>query len=449
MKLYVFQEQCNQRYNKLLINISVNLIDFFPMAMEASVRIFGSSAFNRRLSSSFLTKCQTLNPSTKFNLPHSPTSVSLAFSATHRINSLSRNPHCSAGVQSSSFPLSSRNSNPLGFLLSLSASRTFNSEISIEHLDQALSDSNDGRFSWHRATRNVTGGEIGVSRDRGSVVTVVLLGWLGAKRKYLKRYIDLYNSRGIHVVTFFVQIRDLIGFNLGRRVEKRLSALARELVSWLSEPGNDESERLLLFHTFSNTGWFAYGAILDNLRGRVDLVEKIKGCIVDSGGDPELNPKVWAAGFSAALLKKRSSLTHPSVKPTDGNELQSEVSSPKGIADKRPIIVEAMLLSALEKLFSVILNLPDVNQRLTNIISLLSNNQPPCPQLYLYSRADKVVPFQSIELFIEDQRRKGRQVFSLDFETSPHVDHYRTFPDIYTSKLRDFLEECLATVKQI
>lgn len=91
-------------------------------------------------------------------------------------------------------------------------------------------------------------------------------------------------------------------------------------------------------------------------------MEKIKGCIVDSGGDPELNPKVWAAGFSAALLKKRSSLTHPSVKPTDGNELQSEVSSPKGIADKRPIIVEAMLLSALEKLFSVILNLPDVNQ---------------------------------------------------------------------------------------
>lgn len=40
---------------------------------------------------------------------------------------------------------------------------------------------------------------------------------------------------------------------------------------------------------------FRYGAILDNLKDRQDLLEKIKGCVVDSGGDPDIDPKVCAA----------------------------------------------------------------------------------------------------------------------------------------------------------
>lgn len=35
-----------------------------------------------------------------------------------------------------------------------------------------------------------------------------------------------------------------------------------------------------------------YGAILDNFRGRKDILDKIKGCVVDSGGDPHIDPKV-------------------------------------------------------------------------------------------------------------------------------------------------------------
>ncbi|XP_058090934.1 uncharacterized protein LOC131237262 isoform X2 [Magnolia sinica] len=49
-------------------------------------------------------------------------------------------------------------------------------------------------------------------------------------------------------------------------------------------------------------------------------------------------------------------------------------------------------------------------RRLRKIISILSSDQPPCPQLYLYSTTDKVIPARSAESFIQEQKKSGRNV---------------------------------------
>ena len=83
------------------------------------------------------------------------------------------------------------------------------------------------------------------------------------------------------------------------------------------------------------------------------------------------------------------------------------------------------------------------NRRLSDVMELLSSKQPQCPQLYIYSSADRVIPAKSVEAFIEGQRKAGHEVRACDFVSSPHVDHYRSNPGLYTSQLVNFLEECV------
>lgn len=56
-----------------------------------------------------------------------------------------------------------------------------------------------------------------------------------------------------------------------------------------------------------------------------------------------------------ALLKKRSSF----VDPGEGNELDSHSSK---IQEKKPPLIETLLLDGFEKLFSFLLNLPNENR---------------------------------------------------------------------------------------
>lgn len=97
-----------------------------------------------------------------------------------------------------------------------------------------------------------------VPTTRKPVLTVVLLGWLGAEQKHLKKYAEWYNARGIQAVTFVIPMTDVLSFNVVGKAEEQLNTLAHDLAQWLCEKEGDtiaEGEKQLMFHTFSNTGW--------------------------------------------------------------------------------------------------------------------------------------------------------------------------------------------------
>ncbi|CAM6008141.1 unnamed protein product, partial [Sphagnum balticum] len=288
-----------------------------------------------------------------------------------------------------------------------------------------------------------------VASAKKPALTVVLLGWLGAQQKHLKKYAEWYNARGIHAVTFVVPMTDVLTFKVGGKAEEHVDRLAHHLALWLTEQGEHangiEGEKQLMFHTFSNTGWLTYGVILEKLQERGDhLLGKIKGCVVDSAPAADPDPQIWASGFSAALLKKRSSATKEAVLVNETKEGVTVEGSQKGVlsnTEVEPSGVEAALLSVLAGFFSVFLKLPAISERLSKVVTTLSKQQPQCPQLYIYSTADKVIPVKSVEAFIEQQRKAGHVVRSCNLQSSPHVDHFRSHPQLYSEQLSNFLKE--------
>ncbi|KAL1343204.1 hypothetical protein HN51_029626 [Arachis hypogaea] len=294
--------------------------------------------------------------------------------------------------------------------------------------------SSEGMYEWHLPQPSAV-------LDGSSVkskTVVVLLGWLGAKQRHLNKYAEWYTSKGYHVITFTFPMDEVLSYKPGGKAEQNVHLLVDHLADWLE----GENEKNMVFHTFSNTGWLTYGVILEQCQKQgLSIMDRIKGCIVDSAPVAYPDPEVWASGFSAAFLKKRSVATkgyvtsnESGIKVSIGRE---EASGPK------PALTEAALLLILKKFFEITLNLPTVNRRLSDVLNVLSSKQPSCPQLYIYSTADRVIPADSVESFVEAQRKSGHDVRACNFVSSPHVDHFRNHPKLYTSQVNQFLDECV------
>ncbi|KAJ9190611.1 hypothetical protein P3X46_001795 [Hevea brasiliensis] len=299
----------------------------------------------------------------------------------------------------------------------------------------------DVLYRWHLPEPDAidVSGSFDCSLGKSRTV-VVLLGWLGSKQKHLKKYADWYTSRGFHAITFTFPMAEILSYQVGGKAEQDIDLLVNHLADWLEE----EHGKNLVFHTFSNTGWLTYGVVLEKFQNQdPSLMGRIKGCIVDSAPVAAPDPQVWASGFSAAFLKKNSVATKVHVSSNESN-VEILVGS-KTLVEPKPAATEAALLVILEKFFSVILNLPTVNRRLSDVLSLLSSGQPSCPQLYIYSSADRVIPAMSVESFIEDQRRAGHEVMACNFVSTPHVDHFRNDPKLYSAQLSQFLDDYVLT----
>ena len=85
------------------------------------------------------------------------------------------------------------------------------------------------------------------------------------------------------------------------------------------------------------------------------------------------------------------------------------------------------------------------NSTVKRYMSGLTESPLQCPQLLLYSKADKLAPYQDIENYSQARKERGIFVVSKCWQRSKHVNHYREHTAEYLDVLNYFIEHCLTT----
>lgn len=142
------------------------------------------------------------------------------------------------------------------------------------------------------------------------------------------------------------------------------------------------------------------------------VVKNTQGIVLDSAPS-QANVHIWSRGMLSAMLSE------PAI----------------SVEESHPV-----MLAAARRLADRYLAAPQVAKRLREVRHAWQYAVPACPQLYLYSKADALVPYQHIERFMDQQAAHGVSVQHHCWDDAPHCELLRKHPEQYKSIVRSFVE---------
>lgn len=240
---------------------------------------------------------------------------------------------------------------------------------------------------------------------RNSKPIVALLGWNSAQDKHLAKYSEIYEKKGFDTIR--ISANPFSTFIFLHRAKN----VAQNLLDILVEMKSDQ-DRSIIIYAFSMGGFNVYHFI----RQAISSPEHqhfnsihVVGCIFDSC--PHFPGMHSLPGVQSSIVE---TIPNPLAKGVVWIGL--------GIAC--PV---AFLLSPHVKHL-----IPD------NINSPLG-----CPELFLYSDADHLVPDNNVKTFMKVHEEKGIKVFSKLMKGSGHVQHFKNYPEDYLNQINTFTDYCL------
>lgn len=271
--------------------------------------------------------------------------------------------------------------------------------------------------------------------------TVVLAGWLGCKRRSLRRYETMYKDMGWNVIVQIASPLMVVKAATGLKQEKRASLSPRRTNN-ITKESNCIRELALdtldqvqksqctgfVFHAFSNGGAFLWEEVRDivkrsgrssangnNLSGEYCWAKnKLAGLVFDSA------PAFY--GEQDTILKALSYAT-----------LEEQNEGKAWIQKSTYEMGDAAFFESKRR-------------RAHQYWQGMLDDDTNVPHLYLYSKTDPLTSHEKVHELINHRRsRFGDQSASaLCFDDSPHCCHFLKHPQQYQTTLERFLTtKCL------
>lgn len=326
----------------------------------------------------------------------------------------------------------------------------------------------------HQTSLNTT-----ASSD-GPVVVVCLLGWLGASWKHFHKFVDMYmhynnndeshkESHGLaghsvqclaHIppipamfVPFFLSYEIIflillfitnhsslfsvhsthsyILFRLFDGVSRKSAKIYLDrLGEMVDQQLNAKREVKVVFHALSGNGISLLGHCVNMLQENAEstqsrnILSRTRCTIIDSA-PPSITVDRFTRGFVGA------------TKTMLGMDMS-----------RHPVYEHWLLTPLFHSAFHVVLDTFGYKKRFVEFRHSVLVNQPPVPQLFLYSDADELIPSEDVHEFIADEKElyasRGEQcppIHEHNFVDSGHVQHLRKYPQEYDRIVRQFIDK--------
>lgn len=254
--------------------------------------------------------------------------------------------------------------------------------------------------------------------EKTVVPTAILFGWLGSKPKHVSKYANLYENMGYNVI--YTTAPASVTFPLAPRIVTKYVLSVLRIIA---------SDRRLLrgglvFHMFSNGGAMCAPFLARLLMGNFEHVvhsddkviiktvrDVISGIVFDSG-PVNLRNDLGADAICHSL----------------------------GITNYVLRLLVWMLFTLvcfLQQVFIV-----DLRKEFWDAINAAEYF---CPEVYIYSRVDKVLDVTALETLIERRKQTGHDVRTFAVEEGGHVRILSLHPHHYSETLKQLNDDGLNT----
>ncbi|KAJ7064345.1 hypothetical protein C8F01DRAFT_42637 [Mycena amicta] len=252
---------------------------------------------------------------------------------------------------------------------------------------------------------------------------VLVFGWMSAYPVHLEKYCRTYAQIYPGATIILVPSHLSIFWTPYAALRSRYS----QLLQVLDAHGYREGRARILAHTFSNGGAFHLVA---------------------------MNRVLSLASSSSTPIPRSPSLLVLDSNP--GAERLDRIHQAITAPIKNPL-TRFIVSGVVTAIFFVIWVQKRILRRPTLVDNMMNALRLPralpwmdahTPRLYIYSKADRVVPWTDVDAHAQRSERDGIDVRMVCFEDSPHVSHARLHPEEYWSAIQKTWREVSETKQQ-